>query len=172
VIKVNQKILLSVLLLTAALLAVPYIGAAHAKTSTGVNGAIMITGYELLEMMPKGNSNNVIMKVMLTAQFTGDISGTAIYEAIWIIHNDAQGAVIGANMHEKVIFKTATVLGKSGSLILEANMGSHRPSDSVWHWTILGGTEELANVHGHGTWAPETPGDMIEFYKGTVHFDP
>lgn len=166
----KRKILLIVLALTGVLVATPYVGVVYAKPSTSVSGAIMITGYIPLEILPRGNSDNVAMKVLLTAMFTGDIAGTTTYEAIWIIHN--REVNLGANMHEKIIFETVTVLGKTGSLTLEANMGSKRPADSVWHWTILGGTGELAGLHGHGTWAPENPGDFVEYYEGEVHFDP
>jgi hypothetical protein len=168
---VKRKTIFAVVALTAVLLAIPYIGMAHAKPSTAVSGAIYITGYAPLEILTKGQSGNVVMKVMLTVAFLGDISGTATYEAFWMIRNDGE-LVTGANMHEKIAFETASVLGKSGSLTLEANMGSNRPSDAAWHWTILGGTGELANLHGHGTWAPENPGDVVEFYEGQVHFNP
>ena len=171
VLYLNRKIVFAVLALTAVLLAVPYIGIVHAKPSTAVSGAIIVTGYVPLEILPKGESGNVVMKGMLTVMFVGDIAGSTNYEAFWMIRNDG-GTATGANMHEKITFETATVLGKSGSLIIEANMGSNRPPDAVWHWTILGGTGELANLHGYGTWAPENPGDIVEFYEGQVHFDP
>ena len=144
---------------------------AQAKLSTNVDGAIIITDYIPLETLPKGQSGNIIMKVMLTAEFSGDIKGTATYEAFWMIRYDGD-IVVGVNIHEKITFETATVLGKSGSLTIEANLGSNRPSDAVWHWTILGGTGELVNLHGHGTWAPEVLGGTVEFYEGQVHFDP
>jgi hypothetical protein len=172
VLYLNRKIVFAVLALAAVLLAVPYIGIVHAKPSTVVSGAIMVTGFVPLETLPKGQSGNVVMKVMLTAEFTGDIAGTTTYEAFWMIRYDDGGLVTGANIHEIMTFETATVLDKSGSLTIEANLGSNRPSDAVWHWTILGGTGELANLHGHGTWAPENPGDVVEFYEGQVHFNP
>jgi hypothetical protein len=178
VIELNRKITFSILALIAVLIATPYIGMGHAKPSTTVSGALMITGFVPLEILPKGQSDNVIMKVLLTAEFTGDISGTATYEAFWMLHNFVPpdgGPDIATNMHEKITFETVTVLGKSGSLTLEANLSSDRseiPHDNGWHWTILGGTGELVNLHGHGMWAPETPGDVVEFYEGQVHFDP
>jgi hypothetical protein len=167
----KKKILLTVLALTAVLLATPYIGMVHAKPSTAVSGTIVITGYVPLEILPRGKSDNLIMKVLLTAEFTGDIEGTTTYEAFWMLHNFVPpdgGPNIAANMHEKITFETVTVLGESGSMTMEANMGGNE----VWHWTILGGTGGLANLHGHGTWAPEVPGGMVEFYEGQVHFDP
>jgi hypothetical protein len=167
---VKRKILLMVLALTAVLVATPYVGMVHAKPSTSVSGTVTITNFVPLEILQKGNSDNEVWRVLLTAEFTGDIVGTTTYEAIWILHNRAVNS--GANIHEKITFETVTVLGQSGSLTLEANLGSHRPADSAWHWTILGGTGALANLHGHGTWAPENPGDLVECYEGQVHFDP
>ena len=171
----NRKTVFAVLALTAVLLAIPYIGMASAMPSTTVSGAIMVTGYVPLEILPKGKSDNVIMKVLLTVEFTGDISGTATYEAFWMLHNFVPpdgGPDIATNMHEKITFETVTVLGRSGSLTLEANLCSKRSPNRGWHWTILGGTGELANLHGHGMWAPEVPGDLVEFYEGQVHFAP
>jgi len=172
---VKRKILLMVLALTAVLVATPYVGVIHAKPSIPVSGDITITGWTPLETLPKGDSDNVVMKVLLTAEWTGNIEGTTTYEAFMMVHNfipPMGGPDVESNIHEKITFETVTVLGKSGSLTLEANLCSHRPADSAWHWTILGGTGELANLHGHGTWAPENPGDLVEYYEGQVHFAP
>ncbi|MEJ2241894.1 MAG: DUF3224 domain-containing protein [Candidatus Bathyarchaeota archaeon] len=166
----KKTTLLTVFALTAVMLPTICIGMVNASASRSVSGTVMIIGYEELEILPKGNSDNIVMKVLLTAMFTGDIQGITTYEAIWIIHN--REVNFGANMHEKITFDTATVLGQSGSLTIEANMGSGRPADSVWHWTITGGTGALTNLHGQGTWAPENPGDFIEYYEGQLHFDP
>ena len=38
------------------------------------------------------------------------------------------------------------------------------------NWRIIGGTEELANLHGQGTWEGAGPG--VGEYEGYVHFDP
>ena len=171
----NKKVLLTVLALAGVLLAIPYIGMARATPSTAVSGALIVTGYVPLETLPRGGSDNVIWKVLLTVEFTGDISGTATYEALWMLHNFVPpdgGPDLAVNIREKITFETVTVLGKSGSLTLEANLCSARPPSKVWLWTILGGTGELANLNGHGTWAPEEPGDLVEFYEGQVHFDP
>jgi hypothetical protein len=166
---VNRKILLTVLALTAVLLATPYVGMAYAKPSTTVSGTIMVVGFELLEETPSGKSDNAIRRVLMTVEWTGDIEGSATYEAIMMLHNwvpPMGGPETMVNIHEKVTFPTVTVLDKSGSLTLEANIGSAGEA----HWTILSGTGELVNLNGHGTWAPI--GDMLEGYAGQVHFDP
>lgn len=157
------------------MLITPYIGVVNAVPSTTISGALMVTGFVPLEILPQGKSDNVIMKVLLTVEFIGDMSGTATYEAFWMLHNFVPpdgGPNIATNIHEKITFEEVTVLGKSGSLILEANLCSERPPNRAWHWTILGGTGELTSLHGHGTWAPEVPGDLVEFYEGQIHFDP
>lgn len=65
----------------------PYIGVVNAVPSTTVSGALTLTGFVPLEILPQGKSDNVIMKVLLTVEFIGDMSGTATYEAFWMLHN-------------------------------------------------------------------------------------
>jgi hypothetical protein len=38
------------------------------------------------------------------------------------------------------------------------------------NWRIIGGTEELAKIHGQGAWEGTVPGGVA--YEGYVHFDP
>jgi hypothetical protein len=53
-----------------------------------------------------------------------------------------------------------------GELII-SGMGNGKESGN---WRIISGTEELANIHGQGTWQGAGPGGVA--YEGYVHFDP
>ena len=69
---------------------------------------------------------------------------------------------------------TGTVLGKSGTLVIQ--LVGKKPAEEDWHgqWVILSGTGELANLRGQGTWwGPgfDAPGPDI-YYMGQVHFKP
>ena len=140
---------------------------AVAKQPTFVSGGQMIMGYVPVDDVPKGNSDNHVSTAMLTVAWDGDIEGVATYEGILMIHSIDPVAI---NIHEKIYFEDVTVLGKSGSLTLQvcANLG--RGVDAGFRWTIIDGTGELTNLHGHGTyWLVEAP---FYDYEGEVHFDP
>ena len=73
------------------------------------------------------------------------------------------------NIHEKINFESVTVLDKTGSLTLAVCLGG---SKGVFHWTIIDGTEELANLHGNGLYWLYDRDTGLYLYEGQVHFDP
>lgn len=157
----NRKILLTFLALSVVLLVTPYIGMVYATSSTTVSGNIVLVGVIPVEVITKGKSDNQVMIMDLTEDWQGGIEGISTTLAVWMIHG---GYETGLNVHEKLAFETATVMGKSGSLLLELNI---KAPDG--HWTIIGGTDELANLHGQGTLSLAA---MPYTYEGQVHFDP
>lgn len=166
----NKKILgIAVVLMAVAILATPLLGIAYAKKPEFVSGTQMIMGYVPIAEVPKGKSDNVLSTAMLTVAWSGDIDGVAEYEGILMIHSMDPVAI---NIHEKIHFEDVTVLGKSGSLTLQvcANLG--RGVDAGFRWTIIDGTDELANLHGRGTYWLADPVNGIYDYAGYVHFDP
>ncbi len=172
----NKKSLSTILALSAVLLAVPYICIAHATPSTHVTGIqylSLIDGVTLLGQSPAGKSDNMKVTTSITDTWTGDIEGTPTYESTWIVHDFDPGPPPGGtpNIHEQIFFSTATVLGRSGSLTLEVNLGG---SKGVFRWTIVGGTGELGKLHGTGIYyATGTEGPFALYdYEGEVHFDP
>ena len=162
----KKKILVAVSALAIVLLATPFIGMVCAKPPTTVSGTIELTSYAVLEARPAGNSDNVILKVDLAEDWHGDIEASGTTVATWIIHNAPLLVNPDAwlNIHEKLTFQTFTVMGKSGTVTMELVISKGKGS-----WTILGGTGELANLHGHGKLTLET---TPYTYTGQVHFSP
>ena len=164
----NSKALLIVLALAVALLAATPL--VNATPSTPVSGTITITGFAPLGMAPKGKSDNVVVAGMMSVMWEGDIAGSTTYKALMMLHNfvpPTGGPDTTMNIHERIVFQTVTVLGKSGSLTLEVNFGG---SKEEFRWTITGGTGDLVNLHGNGIYyLDEAP---MYAYGGEVHFDP
>jgi len=158
---VNRKALLIVLTLAVVILATPYVGMVYATSSITVSGTIVLVGVIPVEVITKGKSDNQVMIMDLTEDWQGGIEGISTTLAVWIVHG---GYETGLNVHEKLAFETATVMGKSGSLLLELDIEA--PDG---HWTIIGGTDELANLHGQGTLSLAA---MPYSYTGQVHFAP
>jgi hypothetical protein len=166
VIELTRKSLFIVLSLAAVLLAIPYIGMAHAKPFTTVSGTIMLTSVAPLEGRPAGKSDNIIFLFDITEEWSGDIAGTGTTESTWVTHNwvaPMGGPDTWFNVYEKLILD-ATVLGEMGTLTMELIIVG-----TEGRWTILGGTGGLANLHGHGTATLTT---TPYSYTGQVHFDP
>ena len=165
-----KKILgIAVVLMTVAVLVTPLLGTAYAKKPEIVSGNQMIIGYEPLGDVPKGKSHNVLSMAMLTVEWTGDIAGVAEYEGILMIHSMEPVAI---NIHEKIHFDEVTVQGMSGSLTLQVAANLGRGVDAGFRWTVIEGTDELANLHGCGTYWLSDPINGIYDYEGYVHFDP
>ena len=167
-IKERRKVLSAILVaLTVAFLLTMSMPVAHATPSTTVSGIIVLASYVPLEMRPAGESDNVIMKLGITEEWHGGIEATSALEGIWILHDFVPpmgGPDTWFNVHERLTFQTATVLGESGTLTMELNIAGTKG-----HWAIIAGTDGLANLHGQGTLSLTT---MPYTYTGQVHFDP
>jgi len=170
---VNKKILgVFVSLLAVAILATPLLGVAYAEKPTFVSGTQMITGYVPVSEVQKGKSDNFLSIAMLSVTWSGDIAGDTEYEGVLMLHNwvpPMGGPDTTANIHERIYFETVTVLGETGSLTLAVCSGG---SKGVFRWTIIDGTEELANLHGNGIYYVTDMEQGLYDYEGYVHFDP
>ena len=166
-IQVKRKILfVAVVFLAVAMLATPL---AVAKPPISLSGEQMIIGYTPISDVPKGKSDNLVSTALLEVAWTGDIEGVATYEGILMIHSLDPVAI---NIHEKIFFPTVTVLEKTGSLTLQVSANLGRGVDAGFRWTITGGTGELVNLHGSGTYWLEDMATGLYLYEGQVHFDP
>ena len=165
----NRKILLTVITLTALLSATPFIGMACAKPATNVSGTALVDIFSstTLDARPAGNSDNMILTISIIEMWQGDIEAVGNGVSIWVSHGwPLPGWKL--NIHEKLTFSDATVLGKSGTFTMDL-IFQESETGSSGYWTILSGTDELANLHGHGTL------DLSTFpyeYSGQVHFSP
>ena len=165
----KKKIRLTVLTLATVLFSTLYFGAVVAKPSTPVSGNI-----EFISVFPAGppkvagKSDNRMIIMDIIEEWSGDIEGIAIAKATWIVHNAPLNTNPGAwlNVHAIIICDDATVLGKSGGLTIKLRVAG---SGANCQWTIMGGTGDLANVHGQGKASMDT--EPFE-YTGHVHFDP
>ena len=152
-------------LLVVVVLALP-MSVAYATKPTTVSGNIILTYYDVLEATPAGKSDNVMLQVYIEEEWDGGIMATGTTFASWIVHNAPLMTNPDAwlNVHEKLTFQTATVLGATGTLTMELNIAGTKG-----HWTIIGGTDGLVNLHGQGTLDLTT---TPYSYSGKVHFDP
>lgn len=115
---------------------------------------------------------NTFLTTFENGIWSGTFSGTSTEEGQVVIHCS------GAWSYKAIVtFQNVTVAGKSGTL--EMSVVGDRPdaaSDWAGKWVILGGTGELSDVRGQGTWwgpgasGVGTWGDI--YYAGNIHFDP
>ena len=151
-IEANRKVLLIVLTLAVVLLSTPYLGVVYAKPPTAVSGTIQVLPTGILTVKPVGGANNEIWIIIdLAEQWFGDIAGVGVTpESIWVWNHcfpPALGPDYTINVHEKLTFEDATVLTESGDMTMEVVLKADI-TGLTGHWTILGGTDRLANLHG------------------------
>jgi hypothetical protein len=165
----NRKILMTVLALSVVLFAAPYVGMVYAKPPTTVSGTIT-TVPEVPVMANRGKSDNAVLTFdPFIETWFGDISADVSGVSVWEFHgNPVTSTDWTINIHEKFTFSNAVFMGKSGTLYMALNLVASL-TGGTGHWTIIGGTGELANLHGHGTISLST---YPYTYTGQVHFDP
>ena len=160
----NRKILITGLVLAVVLLATPYIVIVYAEPFTTVAGDIEFID-EFWLGPPIMAGNNRIRMRGIVEEWTGDIVGISSTEARWIIHNaplsNPDAWIIA---HAILTFSDVTVLGQTGDMTIKMEVVG-----TECHWTIIGGTGGLANVHGRGTASTSTSPFT---YTGMIHFDP
>jgi hypothetical protein len=103
---------------------------------------------------------NLIVSQTLTLAMIGTFDGTFAVEVRFVIHPSGE-----VNDHGFATF-TGTVDGQYGTLQLRTR-GTPGPIDG---FTIVSGSDGLANLRGHGTVIFTGPGSGT--YSGQVHFDP
>ncbi|HLN44503.1 MAG TPA: DUF3224 domain-containing protein [Candidatus Sulfotelmatobacter sp.] len=148
-----------------------FMSVAFASTPETVNFTSTQT-WTILSGTRAGESDNVILDVVVNAIWVGDIAGTSTSDSRWILHYLPTPGAVGTNNLRGVNTVSATVNGKSGTLIILLT-ASRSPDDveADGTWVILSGTGDLANLHGQGTAGPSgTPG--VTAYTGQIHWDP
>ena len=100
--------------------------------------------------------------------WSGTFVGTSTEEFVVVNHAKA-----GFNFYSGVIEFTGSVDGHVGTLTIKTNgkqdPGTVEPGPGLWsgHWVIVGGTGDLANLHGQGTL---TGPSLSLDYEGRYHF--
>lgn len=169
--KMRKKTLLEIVAtLAIALVLTMSMSVVYATTPETVNGSFTSTR-TIYAVRRAGESDNVIIDLSVNALWIGDIAGSSTSDSRWVLHYlPLPGAKGTANMHGYNTM-SATVDGKSGilTMLIEGRIDKDFVGDGTWQ--IISGTDELANLHGQGTWGPsETPG--VTAYTGQIHWDP
>ena len=168
-VSMKEKKMLSVIfviLITSVLLSMS-ISVANATIAMQVSGTIIINPGAVIQPTEAGKSDNRILHVSSTGMWTGGIAGSITGEAQWVVHNFGTPE-ISRNSHNVIIFSSATVMGKQGTLNIMLSGKSDGGS-----WVILGGTDELLGLHGQGTYSQTgAMFGVVSNYEGNIHFDP
>jgi hypothetical protein len=163
-----KRLLLTALIGCALLSMAPM--AVHATPPTEVSGE----GYYWFQVTDTSEAGpNIFMEATEQEDWYGDMIGRG--------NSEFRVAMLAAGfwtVQLRCVFE-GMVGDKEGTLQIQ--MVGKKPLDEAWYgqWVILGGTGELANAHGGGTWwgpgyraDEKVEGDPDFFYSGQVHFDP
>jgi hypothetical protein len=158
-----------VLVYAAILLSTLLIPAAHATKPEPVSGDWFYTPY--MVEITKVVGGNTFKYGEENGIWGGNFDGTSTDSFNVIVHPSGFVTCQGEINFE------GTVNGEIGTMVI-LFIGKKDLSTGLWSgkWVIIGGTDDLANLNGHGTWegpgwtgGPD-PGELI--YEGMIHFDP
>jgi hypothetical protein len=185
VIELNRKILLTILALTAVLLATPYIGMVHATLPTDVLFYVPMEGFGgTAEVRQTGESNNWISYGNTFGFVEGDIIGSMTAEAHWIYHFEDEW--VGPELDPYML--TVPFRGNGGPVLTidpDTVMGIPvtgtltlkfvtRGNEFAGTWAIQGGTGDLKGIAGQGTWYIDPGYGLIggQAFEGQIHINP
>ena len=102
-------------------------------------------------------------------EIAGDIVGTdGTFDRRLVFHDYLSGLPNSWITQHGIITIDATFDDMEGTLYIRTSANSKVSPDGEWR--IIGGTGELANLHGQGTFDHVNP--FIFNYEGQVQFDP
>ncbi len=116
--------------------------------------------------------NTTFIHSTSNSTFTGSFAGTSSDEFVVVCHQKGPESV--TNFGKLTINFTGEVDGRVGGMTMKAtgkqDSTTCDPSGAIWYgkWVILGGTGELAQLHGNGEWTG--PSFNLD-YTGIIHFD-
>jgi hypothetical protein len=110
--------------------------------------------------------------------YAGDFLGesTEVYDLV--LHGSQGNYVYEYGWYKGTVTFNGTVLGRGGEeddTMVIMFVGKSPGDIFTWSgtWRIIGGTGELANVHGQGVWGnSENPACPGVHYEGQIHFSP
>jgi len=154
--------------LAAALLLLMSISVAYATKPIPVSGKIIIMGFSVSSADMAGQSDNAIVYLSLNGMFTGSIAGSYTSESRWVYHNYQQSDQWISVHAVDTISATITIdsVQYTGTLFFMLNGKGAEGGN----WVIIGGTGDLANLHGQGTYTPVS--GNVQNYEGQIQFDP
>jgi uncharacterized membrane protein len=154
--------------LAASLLFSMSMSVAYATKSVTVSGQIVVLGFSVSSADMAGQSDNAIVYLSLNGVFTGGITGSYTSESRWVYHNYLQSDQWISVHAVDTISATVTIdsVQYSGTLFFMLNGKAAEGGN----WVIIGGTDDLANLHGQGTYTPAS--GNRQNYEGQIHFDP
>lgn len=179
----NRKILLTVLALTAVLLATPYIGMVHAKPPTDVLFYVPMEGFGgTMEIRQAGKSNNWISYASTYGFLEGDIEGSMTAEAHWIWHFEEEWdpdldpfmlTPHSSNGGSVLTVDPDTVMGIPVTGTLTVKFVT-RGNEFAGTWVIECGTGDLKGITGQGTWYMDPGYGLMggQAFEGKIHFYP
>jgi hypothetical protein len=151
------KSLLLLIVVTISLLAVSPV---HATPPAEAEGTFELTGLTINSIRQAGS--NTIIDETLSIDNVGDVNGPSVADVICVFRSSGEGVC-----HGRETF-TGSVDGKNGTLVFSVVMTIDEAFNLQGRWTVISGTEELANLRGTGTFAGTTTGT----YSLKFHFDP
>jgi hypothetical protein len=163
--RMNKKILgVFSSLLVVAILAL-LMSSAYATPPTPVKFTMVVDGTSgNTTTDPSGNSTtSIVTKSNFKFTCTGGIVGSGSFDVREVVR---KGGLWKTSSGLYVI--DGTVEGKSGTLYIKTSVNTRDPNPS--YWRIVSGTDDLANLHGQGTFALVIGEGLV--WTGQVHFDP
>ncbi len=161
----NKKITILVASLTVAAILASTFSFAYATKPTSITGTWTFSDTNTIDQKFVSDGSTEFRTVTDNIILSGGITGTGTSQRSLTIHD------IGPNFwvtSQSLFTVKAVVDGKEGTLYIKAVGNSHSSPDGEWR--IISGTDDLANLHGQGTFSHISP---IAFnYAGQIHFDP
>ena len=159
-----KKITVAVLAIAIAMMVLPFYPVLAASPMIEVSGTITsgLTGSTLI----KDAAGNRFLLYTTASTWSGGISGSTTGSQTWIAHKWGPPPE-SVNINVEIVFTTATVDGKTGTMTVEMNMIAFpsNPSDNHGTWRIKDAAGGLAGLHGEGAWLSSP-----NRYEGKVHF--
>ncbi len=166
--KLNRKILLTVLFLTAVVLTLPILTVLAASPIIEVSGTIK-SGSTAPPVLIKDVGGNRFLLIRTASNWTGSIMGKTVGSQTWIVHMGGNQQTNHTFVNAEIFFTTATVGGKTGTMTVQLiNMAwSGAPEKTHGYWRIQNASGELAGLQGGGDWVT---GGGVNQYQGTIHW--
>lgn len=163
-----KKKVLALLILVMILSALAMSVHAESKQPTAAAG---LWQYSPTILSSREVGGNTFLETVEDGIWTGTFQGDSTEDGKVVIHRSGRWSF------NAIVSFGGEVEGESGTLKMSV-VGSRPDAFSDWfgYWVILSGTDELATLHGQGTWwgpgaqGPGAWGDI--YYAGKIHFAP